>query len=92
MTISGVVTDETAVRHVMVYAGKNKLFFAGSGKTPVRSVPFTADVPLEAGQNTITILAEDEDGITVTRSVVTYYVGPENRAIAGNLLDKPTTP
>ena len=86
MTVSGVVTDETGVRHVMVYSGDNKLFFAGGGKSPVRSVPFTADVPLQPGANTITVLAEDEDGITTTRSVVTYYVGPENVAIAGNLL------
>lgn len=70
VTISGKVLDDHGVRHVMVFAGGDKLFYQGE-VDPVRSVPFTADVPLEPGSNVITVVAEDREGFTRTTSVVT---------------------
>jgi len=77
-TISGVVTDDKGIAHVLVFAGENKVFFQGGGETSaVASVPFTADVKLEAGKNYITVLATDVDGFTHTASVVTFAGNPE---------------
>lgn len=70
VTISGRVADDVGIRHVMVFAGDDKLFYQGE-EGGVRSVPFTADVPLEEGVNVISVVVEDEQGFTHTTSVVT---------------------
>ncbi len=59
----------------------DKVFFQGARQDrAVRSVPFTADVSLEPGLNTVAILARDEDGYHATASVVTFYMAPETQA------------
>jgi len=71
-TISGVVRDDHGIADVLVYKGSDKVFFQGGlGGEPLRSVPFTAEVPLDMGVTTLVILATDDEGHTVTRSVVT---------------------
>lgn len=76
VVVSGLVTDPTGIRHVTVWAGGDKLFYDGSS-AGVKSVPFTADVPLEPGSNTISIVAQDVDGFTSTTSMVTWLRDPE---------------
>lgn len=78
VTVSGLVEDDTGVEHVMVFAGNDKVFYQGSGPaSTVRAVPWTADVALQPGMNTITVLTTDVDGFTHTASVVTYWSQPE---------------
>jgi hypothetical protein len=73
VALSGVVEDDGGLDHVMVFAGGDKVFFEGSGrKADIRSLPFTADVELSAGENVITVLATDTDGFSTTRSVVAW--------------------
>ncbi|MBX2799075.1 MAG: PDZ domain-containing protein [Myxococcales bacterium] len=73
VTLSGVVTDDAGVTHVMVFAGDDKVFFEGSGPTSsLRSLPFTADVALEPGTNVITVLATDSDGFVASDSVLVW--------------------
>jgi carboxyl-terminal processing protease len=74
VTLSGVVTNAPGLSHVMVFAGDDKVFYQGKGQGgAVRSVPFTADVVLEPGMNTLTVLATGAQGTTRSRSVVTWY-------------------
>lgn len=76
-TISGVVSDDEGLEHVMVYLGDDKVFFQGAvSSAHLKSMPFTADLALKPGSNTISILATDEDGYTSTRSVATFWVDP----------------
>jgi carboxyl-terminal processing protease len=78
VTVSGLVTDDKGVADVMVFAGDNKVFYQGSrGEHSVRSVPFTADIELDAGANTLSILVKDNQGLTTTKSVVTFYLSAE---------------
>ncbi|MEN0063808.1 MAG: S41 family peptidase [Myxococcota bacterium] len=72
-TLSGVVTDEAGVTHVMVFHGDDKVFFEGGGeRNGLRSVPFTADVSLDPGINVLTVLATDRDGFVSSESVLTW--------------------
>lgn len=75
-TLSGVVEDDGGLRHVLVFGGGDKLF-AQSAIGGLRSVPFTADATLEPGANALTVVAEDVEGFTTTRSVVTRRQDPE---------------
>jgi carboxyl-terminal processing protease len=76
VTLSGIAADDTGLRHVMVFADGDKLFFQGE-QPGVRQVPFTADATLEPGTNVLSIVAVDEQGFTRTQSVVTERVAPE---------------
>ncbi len=80
-SVSGVVQDDGGVAHVEIYLGGDKVFFQGSVKgAHIRSMPFTADLTLKPGLNTVTVLATDESGFTDTSAVVTYYVAPDMAA------------
>jgi carboxyl-terminal processing protease len=91
-TVSGLVTDDRGLDHVMVFVGENKVFFEGAGTAPagsaaqpglLRSVPFTADVALQPGSNVITVLATDGQGFRTSRSLVVWAAGPAEVAKAG---------
>lgn len=71
VTISGVATDDTAVRDVIVYQGDEKIAYAGGGDPShaVQSVPFTATAKLNPGNNLIVVLVRDADGLTATRAI-----------------------
>lgn len=70
--LSGVVNDDHGIRDLQIYHGENKIFYQGGGDG-VRSLPFTADLNLEEGDNLVVVLARDEDGLTDVRSVNVYY-------------------
>ena len=66
--------NAAGLSHVMVFAGDDKVFYQGEAQGGVvHSVPFTADVVLEQGMNTLTVLAKSAQGTTRSRSVVTWY-------------------
>lgn len=71
VTISGVATDDTAVRDVIVYLGDEKIAYAGGGDAthPVTSVPFSATARLSPGSNLLVVLVRDGDGLTATRAI-----------------------
>jgi hypothetical protein len=70
VTISGVATDDTGIRDVIVYQGGRKLVYVGGGgsATPLSSVPFTATAELAEGNNVLVVTTRDVDGFTATRS------------------------
>jgi carboxyl-terminal processing protease len=73
VTVSGLVSDDRGLAEVLVFVGDDKVFHEGrrSGVS-FRTVPFTADVALTTGPNTISILARDEEGLVASRSVVVW--------------------
>jgi carboxyl-terminal processing protease len=88
-TVSGVVTDDVGLKHVMVYLNDQKVSFQGApADAKLGSMPFTADLTLKAGANTISVLATDAAGLTSTRSVSSYWVDPAS----GKVTDLSVTP
>jgi hypothetical protein len=83
VSVSGFVSDDAGLSHVMIFHGDDKVFYeGGAGTRGLTQVPFTVDVPLTPGSNIITILARDEDGLTATHSEVAFYEPPEQAATA----------
>lgn len=73
VTVSGLVSDDEGLAQVLVFVNGDKVFTEGRrGGATFRTVPFTADVVLEPGDNTIVVLAEDSDGLSSGRSVVVW--------------------
>jgi carboxyl-terminal processing protease len=69
VTVSGKVTDDVGIAHVTVWRGDEKVALADGGGN--RSIPFSADVELEEGLNTLVVVATDVGGLTRTWSVIT---------------------
>ncbi|MCO4743853.1 MAG: PDZ domain-containing protein [Proteobacteria bacterium] len=81
VSISGFVSDDAGLDNVMVFHNEDKVFYeGGAGASGLTRLPFTVDVTLDSGPNTITVLAKDEAGLTATQSVVTFYREPEKSA------------
>lgn len=78
VTLSGMVADDTGIAHVTVWHGDEKVALADGGG--LTAIPFSVDVVLDDGLNTLAIVATDTDGQTHTRSVVTSYEPKEVQA------------
>jgi hypothetical protein len=72
------VTDDAGLRHVMVFAGDDKVGFEDA--TGLRSVPFAADAWLSPGLTTLTIIATDADGHVTATSRGVYLSDDALRA------------
>ena len=82
VTVSGMVSDLDGLEYLLVYSGSDKVFQHGGRHGGLNQVPFTADVALKPGANTISILAKDKQGVTTARSVVSWLEVPEVQALA----------
>lgn len=77
LSVSGLATDDTGLAHVMVFSGKDKVFHQGSGRSStLTAIPFTADVEVEPGANTLVVQAVDRDGVQTTASIVAWSDEP----------------
>lgn len=82
VTVSGVATDDSGIRDVIVYAGARKVAYAGGGDgNPLKSVPFSATTDLEDGNNLLVVLVRDVNGLTTTRSVNVYHPPTQTAAV-----------
>jgi carboxyl-terminal processing protease len=80
ITVSGRASDADGLAHLLVYAGDDKVFFEGSRDgQELRTVPFSADVRLRPGRNTISVLATDASGMTATTSRVIFLPSEPER-------------
>lgn len=81
VTVSGRVEDDRGVAWVLVFAGDDKVGFEDVGPGgSLGMLPFTAEVPLKPGQNTISVVARDAEGWTSTVSRVVWRDGEAWRA------------
>ncbi|MFK7929920.1 MAG: S41 family peptidase [Myxococcota bacterium] len=71
VVFSGMVEDDVGLAHITVWHGDDKLALADGGD--LKAIPFSAEVKLEPGLNTMTVIATDVAGLTTTRSVVVLY-------------------
>ena len=66
------------VRDVVVFQGKDKVFYRGGDADPV--VPFSVEPTLSAGENLFAIIARDDQGLTATRSISVWNPGSDRVA------------
>ncbi|HMV69726.1 MAG TPA: hypothetical protein PKA64_22985, partial [Myxococcota bacterium] len=79
VTVSGRVTDDQGIADVLMYAGDDKVFVQGEDRL-APSVPFSADIHLQPGRNTISVLARDAEGFSWATSRVVWRTEPELHA------------
>ena len=77
--VSGVVRDARGVAEVMIYQGDDKVFYRGGGAGD-QSLPFSIDLTLENGENTVTILTRNTAGLVSSRTLDTFREPPEAQA------------
>lgn len=70
--VSGRVTDESGVKYVYIMVNNDKVYLNTPEKAgETRELNFKAEVPLEEGPNTVTIIARDTSDLVTTRSFIT---------------------
>ncbi|MEC8425115.1 MAG: hypothetical protein VX000_15125, partial [Myxococcota bacterium] len=79
--LSGVVEDDTGVRDVVVFHGEDKVFFQG-GRGAEPALPFSVEPALVPGDNLLTVLARDEQGLKATWSRSVWFSAPDATAMA----------
>jgi carboxyl-terminal processing protease len=72
VVLSGLVEDDNALQDLLIYHGKDKVFYQGGGDG-LKTLPFSVDLELDAGENLVVLLARDVDGLTDIRSVNLFY-------------------
>ncbi|MCB9665653.1 MAG: PDZ domain-containing protein [Alphaproteobacteria bacterium] len=73
LTISGRVSDDEGLDHVLVFVDDDKVFFEGSAPgEALPTLPFTASATVSPGTHTVTVLARDLDGFSSARSRVVH--------------------
>jgi carboxyl-terminal processing protease len=75
VTISGAVSDDRGIADVIIFHNKDKVFYRG-GETDTRSIPFSVDASLTAGENHFYVLARDHQGLTSSHAVGTWFTAP----------------
>lgn len=85
LPIEGTATDDALVRDVYVFVGPRKVFYHSnrSSKTPGK-VDFSADIPLRAGTNYVTVVARESNEVATRKTFVVRRDGPQ-----GELLETP---
>ena len=72
MVPNGVAGAKTKLRDVFVFVNDQKVFFKVVPETSTATrVDFAADLPLEAGNNTVTVFAREDEEFQSRR---TFYV------------------
>jgi len=70
--VSGSVTDESGVKYVYIMVNNDKVYLNTPEKAgEIRKLNFKAEIPLEEGPNTVTIIARDASDLVTTRSFIT---------------------
>jgi carboxyl-terminal processing protease len=74
VVISGVARDDHGVRDLIVYHGKEKIYYRG-GEASVLTIPFTVERELQAGLNSFILLVQDDQGLKQSRQISVYAPG-----------------
>ncbi|MFQ5957367.1 MAG: hypothetical protein ACE5KK_06320, partial [Candidatus Brocadiales bacterium] len=70
--ISGRITDNDGVKHIYIMVNNDKVYLNSPEKAAeTKELMFKAEIPLEEGPNTVTVIARDATGLVASRSFVT---------------------
>jgi carboxyl-terminal processing protease len=84
------VEPGTRLRDVFIYVNDQKVFFKVQPDDDVTArMDFSSDVPLQAGNNTITVFARESEDLQAIRSIVVYRKPPPAVATEGTRGGKP---
>lgn len=71
-SVSGRVKDENGVKHVYIMVNNDKVYLDIPEKAQeTRELDFRAEIPLEEGPNTITVITRDTTDLVATKSFIT---------------------
>lgn len=73
LPIAGTVRDDNGVQYVYILVNNNKVFYKtghGSSGKYVSQLTFSCDVPLEEGQNVVSVVARDDQELLSSKSFV----------------------
>jgi carboxyl-terminal processing protease len=77
-TLSGTAVDPAKLRDMYVFVNDQKVFFHSTGDHPEEKIAFTTDFPLKPGNNSVTVVAREDDDLVGRRTLVIRRDGGDN--------------
>lgn len=75
--LKAVAHDDQGVKHVYLYVGTEKVFYQTAGDTPVTDLPVSIAVPLQDGENRITLVIEDGEELLTRKDWIVWKPKPD---------------
>ena len=72
--------DQSKLRDLYVFVNDQKVFFHTTGDKPEEKIAFTTDFPLKPGNNTVTVVAREDDELIGRKTLVIRRDGGDNSA------------
>ncbi len=89
--LSGVASDDRQVRDVYVFLNNQKIFFRAHNGEGDPTLPFSTEVPLDEGPNTVVVFARENDDL-ISRRTLSIYRHPAAIARRGGEEEKGAAP
>lgn len=86
-SLSGTVQDDIKVKHVYILVNDDKVFYKsnkGISEPYEKELPFSCNIPLEEGPNTISIIARDEQDLLSSKSFVINRIPSLETSVSRN--------
>jgi carboxyl-terminal processing protease len=84
LPLKGSATDDARIRDVYIFVGARKVYYTSNAKD-AKTLPFTADVPLEPGINYVNVFARENHDVITRQTFVVRRDGED-----GSLLETQT--
>ena len=78
--VSNSEVDAAKLRDMYVFVNEQKVFFHTTGDKPEEKITFTSEFPLKPGNNTVTIVAREDDELLGRKTLVIRRNGGDNSA------------
>jgi len=80
-TLTGTATDPAKLRDLYVFVNDQKVYFHTTGDAPQSKIDFTTTFPLKPGNNSVIVVAREDDELIGRRSLVIRRDGGDASAL-----------
>ena len=77
-SLSGTAVDPAKLRDMYVFVNDQKVFFHTTGDKPEEKIAFSTDFPLKPGNNTVIVVAREDDELIGRKTLVIRRDGGDN--------------
>jgi carboxyl-terminal processing protease len=76
-TLAGTATDPSSLRDLYIFVNDQKVFFRTSAQGGTTNLDFSTEFPLKLGNNTVLVVAREDDEFVGRRTLIIHRGGTE---------------
>jgi carboxyl-terminal processing protease len=74
-TLTGTAVDPSKLRDMYIFVNEQKVFFRTTGDKPEEKIAFTTEFPLKPGNNTVLVVAREDDQLVGRKTLIIHRNG-----------------